>query len=295
MPVIEFLRRVKELALARGATSTDLFHSACELLGGNALKWFRAGLASQNFANWEELEKELIKDFENYDYADNLLEYIKNRLQKPNERVVSFFANMEDLFLKLNRAVSEELKIKIIRRNLLPEYIKGIGCQDVRSVGQLKQQCKLIESDLVRINSRGSRSSNKNVQFSERLNSIEDYYPNYESDYDRYEHDDYNNLHRTQPKDSAYQTSNRSDVFHPRYRSRSPSPYGRFPINSFDKDMKALSIREELNKPYFSVPPPNYQSHNKDQFNYPKSYHAPRRNDNNNQLMFRRETNLGIP
>lgn len=93
---------------------------------------------------------QLIIDFETLDYGDNLLEYIKGRIQKPSERIVIYFAVMEDLFLKLNREVQESLKVSIIRRNLRPEYLRGLGYARCESVRDLKTRCKLIEADLLR-------------------------------------------------------------------------------------------------------------------------------------------------
>lgn len=134
LTVNEFIRRAQELAKSRGATEEDLFQGASDLLSGSALKWFRVGKQNGTFRNWEELEAHLLVDFEGYDYGDCLLDYIKSRLQNPQERIVNYFATMEDLFMKLNRRVSDELKVKIIRRNLRPEYIKRLGFTIVRDV-----------------------------------------------------------------------------------------------------------------------------------------------------------------
>lgn len=49
---------------------------------------------------------------------------------------------------------SELVKIKIIRRNLRPEFIRGLGINEFQSVEQLKHHCKLLESDFRRIQSR---------------------------------------------------------------------------------------------------------------------------------------------
>lgn len=67
---------------------------------------------------------------------------------------------MEDLFLKLNHPVSEELQVKFenlsenIRRNLRSEFISSLGLIGAPDVSRLKQYCKSIESDLRRIQMR---------------------------------------------------------------------------------------------------------------------------------------------
>lgn len=132
MPVIEFLRRVKELAKPRGTNKFDLFKGAVDLFAASGLSWYRAGMDSQSLLNWDELKAQLLIDFEAHDYGENLLDYI--RLQKPNEWIVNYFVSMEDLFLKLNRPVSELLKVNIIRKNLRPEFIRGLGCTGMTSI-----------------------------------------------------------------------------------------------------------------------------------------------------------------
>lgn len=304
LSVIEFVRRVRELAKARGATIQDLFNSSCDLFEGSALKWYRAGLASQNFSNWNELEHALLTDFESYEYEDNLLEYIKKRLQKPNERIVSYFACMEDLFLKLSRPISDEFKVKIIRRNLLSEFIKGLGCQPLYTVHELKAYCKFLESDFERIRSRNvnfnykePEALSKQVRFSDRCASLERNTHYYESDYERYEGSDYVDtpsklrVHdRSQSPGRHFSASPIPESNYNQYhsssrRSNSPDPL------SFDRRMAELSVREEPHRPYFSVPPPNYAPNNyyfaasssDAQFEKPgheKSYFAPSRNGN---------------
>lgn len=72
MNVIEFFRRVSECALARGATSAEVFDGASELFDGSARSWFRAGMKAGLFKCWEDVETELKKDFQSYDYSDSL-------------------------------------------------------------------------------------------------------------------------------------------------------------------------------------------------------------------------------
>ena len=278
LSVVEFLQRVRELAQGRGASPQELLESASDLFGGSALKWYRAGIASRQFTTWAQVEDQLLTDYEAYDYADNLLEYIKNRLQRPSERIVSYFAVMEDLFLKLNRPISEDFKMKIIRRNLRAEYIKGIGFTQFLSVNDLKDGCKVLESDFRRIMSRNILSSShrepdsgqKNVRFSERIASIEDLsgpdFSRYERTYDA-------------PHESLFKTRKTVSELNS-FRNRSPSPYRSSSLDrSFDRRMQALAVREEPNRLFIPVPNPS-----RDNSNAPrclpeppnhKSYYAP--------------------
>lgn len=262
IPVIEFIRRIRELAVTRGATTQNLYDSACELFEGNALQWFRAGLNSKSFTNWEELEQALLNDFENYDYSDDLLEYIKNRLQKPSEKIVDYFACMEDLFIKLGSNVSELFKLKIIRRNLRAEFIKSLSTFQFQTTNQLKEHCKLFEHDMIRISKRDvylRRGRENSPSRHVRFNSLEDFETKGNSDYHRFE------------ACSFYRTN-------PLSESRPSSPFLKSRSNSFDRQMEQLSIREEPSFPNFQIPPPNYSGNNfSNNYYNQERYYAPSR------------------
>lgn len=160
-PVIEFLRQVHDKSASRGASKIELFDSACAFFTGVALKWFRAGSSNQLFSTWDELSTQLLSDFESYDYCENLLEYIKSRLQGPYERIVSYFASMEDLFIKLNQPIPEEQKVRIIRRNLRPEFLKALSLTNIQTILELRNYCKILEADFRRAYSRKLNSQPK--------------------------------------------------------------------------------------------------------------------------------------
>lgn len=153
-PVSEFLRRVEDLAISRNASHKDLFQSAAEFFEGIALKWYRSGMASGAFSSWEQLCDSLLNDFELYDYGENLLEHIKNRLQGESESIVTYFAIMEDLFLKLDFQLSEDQKVALIRRNLLPGFVRALSLKKTETVAILKGMCKVLEADFKRTLSR---------------------------------------------------------------------------------------------------------------------------------------------
>lgn len=193
MPVTEFLRRVHDLAISRGATSEDLYASASEFFADTALKWYRTGCENHKFRDWEDIRKLLLEDFEDYDYAEDLLEHIKHRLQRPDESVVKYFAIMEDLFIKLNQTVGEEERLKIIRKNLRPEFVRSMSTVTVHSLSSLKENCRRIETDMKRIRNRDRYSSPRRqdvsprrVRFNEGSNE-ESREKNYELDHSHYQ------------------------------------------------------------------------------------------------------------
>lgn len=246
--VVEFVRRVKELARARRASKKELFDGACDLFDGSALKWFRTGLESGLFRNWDELERKLLTDFKAYDYGDNLWDYIRGRLQKPNERVVIYFAIMEDLFLKLNHPASELVRINTIRRNLRPDILKGLGTTSFQSLNDFKASCKVIEADLRRIQSRESQapardpdSTPRRVRFSDsRMNSMAD---------------SYESVHE------LGLASNPSMNVLNNYESEPSDSYYSMPDAQFEENLRELSIRENPSRKIYPVPPAPSRSH----------------------------------
>lgn len=301
LPVVEFVRRVKELAKARGASKVDLYDGACDLFEGSALLWYRAGVENGRFHNWDQVEDELLSDFKAYDYGDNMWDYIRTRVQQPQERVVTYFAIMEDLFLKLNRPVTEMVKTQTIRRNLRGELLNGIGVSQFTTVMQLKDHCKIVEMDLNRIQNRY-----RNYSYREP-----DAPPKRQVQFARH-----NKVHMLSNEDGNFsdQSSHYDNVYNePGYNNSSSNSadhldsYRDIPKECWENNVSELSIREESGKERFSVPnskffsnPNNryrtnygrsgyddarsYRAPNEDHHrmsNYNQTYHAPQRNNSN--------------
>lgn len=253
LPVVEFVRRVRELAKARGATEIDLFNGACDLFDGEAVKWFRAGLDNKAFRNWNELEAVLLHDFKAYDYGDNLWEYIRNRLQEPGERVVNYFATMEDLFLKLNRPASELVKVSTIRRNLRSDILKSLSVIEFSTVSVLKEHCKHIENDLTRIHNRNTEFRSREPENIPRRVRFANPKVNAMGCYDQ--EPDVNH-----PM-SAYPSilDSERDSFHSdplRGRQERLNAYEDVSDSQWKRNWNELSVREEPYSNYMSVPPP---------------------------------------
>lgn len=252
LPLGEFLRRVRELARSRGASKLDVFESAVELFDGSALSWYRAGMQSGKFRNWDDVETELKEDFRAYDYGDNMWEYIRSRLQKSNERIVTYFAIMEDLFLKLNRPANELVKVNTIRRNLRAEYIRALGVNQYLTLNELKHHCKCIESDLKRIQSRDSQSNLREP----------DAFPRH-----------------------VMQSSGRVHVLsHATANQFDCDEYEQLPETQWDDNVKELSVREEPDRVRFDVPDAN-SFKRRNPFNVDRDvyYHEPNQNRNKNE------------
>lgn len=140
--VTSFLERLEELRLSRNVSHDQLLRSAAELFTKDALIWYR----TQTFQTWEELVKKLKEDFQPYNYEYDLWEEIRRRSQGAKERVVVYISSMENLFNKLGvKKPSEDVRIDMIRRNLLP-YIQGqLALQTITTISELLRLSRAVE------------------------------------------------------------------------------------------------------------------------------------------------------
>ncbi|XP_063904313.1 uncharacterized protein LOC135123513 [Zophobas morio] len=144
MSVNAFLERVEELRVARGVSEVELLNSIVDLLEDQALIWYRS--VKTSVLSWTGFVRELRKEFLLFDYATELWQEIRTRVQGPNESVGSYFACLKNLFNRLSVPPSEEEKLRVLQRNLAPYLIQGIGLVDISSVDQLLDTCKKLET-----------------------------------------------------------------------------------------------------------------------------------------------------
>lgn len=145
--VTSFLEKVELLRQARGVSEQELFQSACDLFRGSAWTWFVNNRCK--FQNWGELVKELKKDFLPYFYEEDLEQEINSRTQGCNERVSLYISSMEGLFNRLTVKPDEEIRVRKIRRNLLPFYISGLALYSPKTVSELSELCKKLEESRI--------------------------------------------------------------------------------------------------------------------------------------------------
>lgn len=145
--VTNFLERLEEIRLSRGVSKNQLLRSAPELFCKEALIWFR----TRQFSSWDQLVEQLKIDFLPYDYEYELMEEIRGRTQGAKEKVITFVSAMENLFNKLGSSrPTEEERVRMIRRNLLPYLQNQLALHQVTNISDLIQLCKAIEETVVR-------------------------------------------------------------------------------------------------------------------------------------------------
>ncbi|KAJ8952094.1 hypothetical protein NQ318_011011, partial [Aromia moschata] len=145
--VNNFLDRVEELRKSRGVSKPQLLRSAAELFTRDALLWFR----TNQFSSWDDLVAQLRDAFQPYDYENGIWEELRRRTQGVQERVVIFIASMEQLFNRLAEKPSEEARVRLIRRNLLPYIQTQLSLRTITSVRELVQACRAIEETEIRV------------------------------------------------------------------------------------------------------------------------------------------------
>lgn len=143
LSVNAFLLNVEEHKRANHVSDIELFDSAFLLLQGDALVYFRS--IQSKVHNWGSLANHLREEYQPYDYEVELWNEIRSRGQGRNERIGAYIACMINLFNRLPTPPSEKEKLTILRRNIAPYLITGIGINEIESVDDLLRITKTLE------------------------------------------------------------------------------------------------------------------------------------------------------
>lgn len=138
-----FLERVIELSKARNVSETELFNSAIDLFEGQALIWYRS--IRDKVSTWAELVTQLHTAFLPLEYDETLLDEIKSRKQGRFENISIYIAAMQNLFNRLATPLKAEEKLKIIRRNISPNYVERLALTEIKDVNDLITYCRKID------------------------------------------------------------------------------------------------------------------------------------------------------
>lgn len=166
----DFLSQVEIYKRSEQISNAEIMYSIIFLLSGRARLWYQSTYRS--FRSWEELVDGLKREFlpANYDFV--LFAEILNRVQKNNESFAEYITHMQALFNCLAIPLSEQHKMFIVQKNLLPRYAVGVAPLDLRSLRELSDVCRRIDN--------ASASNNKhmfNLPFQQPFHRS-DRYPN---------------------------------------------------------------------------------------------------------------------
>jgi len=149
--VLSFLADVEEKANWKRIDVNCLVAAASEFFEGAAKTWFRS--VKSKIDSWKELKILIRKEFLPLDYYDSLWEEIRNRKQGINESIGAYVANTIGLFewLELGEVVTEEMKLKIIQKNVAPFYMEKLALMPIHSLEEMKTYGKQLEVNKQRV------------------------------------------------------------------------------------------------------------------------------------------------
>lgn len=143
LSVNAFLERIDDFRKSRHVSDSELCDSIIELLKGRALTWYRS--VRNQIREWKDFVLLIRKQYEPFDYEVELWEEIRGRTQGADELVGTYVSCMINLFCRLPTPPTESQKLQILRRNILPYLINGIGLENINSVDKLLEVCRTLE------------------------------------------------------------------------------------------------------------------------------------------------------
>lgn len=157
----EFIKRVEKFADDENMPRPKLLANIHRLLDSTARKWYWASV--DEWQTWDDFVRVIRLHFlpRNYDFF--LKEEIEHRLQASNEPFTSFITDMKILFQKANPPLSENYKLYIVQKNMLPDYSVPLATHNVQRLSDLIDLCKRIDESRIMMDRRSLAS-----QFSSR-------------------------------------------------------------------------------------------------------------------------------
>lgn len=140
----EFLELIEERRVSRNVSTDELFQSAADLFEGKARTWYRS--IKHKVTSWDELVYQLKLNFVPADYDECLWDEIRTRTQGLNENVGEYFACMLNLFSRLSVTPAENVKLRLLRKNLSPYFTKQLALLDFETEDELLDCCRKIEN-----------------------------------------------------------------------------------------------------------------------------------------------------
>lgn len=146
-----FFERVEELRLARNVSKECLLESGIDLFSDKAYQFYKD--CKTRVRTWEELVEEFRREYLSSNYNDALFEELQKRTQHPSETIGIYLAVMSGYFGRLRCPISEQAKLSIIMKNLHPFYQDRLTDPLPKSITELRNACRRLESRRDVINS----------------------------------------------------------------------------------------------------------------------------------------------
>lgn len=139
-----FLERVEELRVARYVSKETLLESGIDLFAGRAYQFYLA--YRSQVSTWDEFVVLLKEEYLSANYNEKLFEEIRRRTQGHDESIGVYIAVMMGYFHRLTCDISEEVKLKILLRNISPFYQNQLSLVNVESIAELRRLGKRLEA-----------------------------------------------------------------------------------------------------------------------------------------------------
>lgn len=155
----DFIIAVRDKSKAYGVDYDALFLAAPELFRDTALQWFRS--QCDKFSSWKDVETALIEDFESPTFYEDLIDEINRRKHRQNEKFIVYYSEILSMMQKLKNPLIESEKIRIIVRNLLPQFACYVKVKDCVTLDEVRHTCLTLEPDITRISNESNQTNNK--------------------------------------------------------------------------------------------------------------------------------------
>ncbi len=142
--VLDFIKKVNNLAKAQNVSQGELFASSYHLFEGNGELWYAANAPYVN--TWQALVDRLKAHFLPADYEFELTKEIMTRKQA--EPFILYHAKMEQLFQSCPVSFSEAERLTVLQKNLDPEYQRNLMRFKPDTIQDLIAACKEVEAFL---------------------------------------------------------------------------------------------------------------------------------------------------
>lgn len=137
--LMRFIREAEFLAKSEGISHRELFRSAIYLFQGQAKTWFMTGMENQEFYTWQDLVREMKKEFlsPDHDHASEIRAV--SRKQGSKEKFQDFLFEMQKIFNSVTKPLSEGKKFEIVFRNMRSDYKGHAVASNIDNLADLKR------------------------------------------------------------------------------------------------------------------------------------------------------------
>jgi len=143
--LMRFIEEVEEQAGFHRVSNTDLLDGIGSLLTGNAKVWFRG--CKHKLHTWDAFKTTIKEAFVAGDDDDTIFEKLKKLRQKNEESYMVFETRVDELIRRMVKPPDEERRIRILLDGMHIFYRERIRAKDVKSLIQLRNECRSLERD----------------------------------------------------------------------------------------------------------------------------------------------------